>query len=217
LLEAVREVAQSIVKRFDRTYWLKCARESRPTSEMWQALGDSGLLGLRVPETYGGVGGGVTEMAALVETLATAGVPLSHIVLTGFSRVPIMNYGTPEQIERYVKPTTTGERKLCFAITVLLTLEGYGFCKPGEGGPFVAAGNLRLDGQIPANTAGGELSWSYMQGFTPVCEGIRQMRNESGSTQVPGAELCLVTGHGGVTKGIGYMEYAEASMILRRA
>mgnify|MGYP001286573183 CR=1 FL=1 len=104
----------------------------------------------------------------------------------------------------------------CFTITVLLTLEDYGFCKKGEGGPFVAEGNTRLDGRIPTNTAGGELSWSYMQGFTPLVEGVRQMRNESGATQVQDAEIALVTGHGGTTKGIGQMEYAEACLVLRK-
>ncbi len=105
----------------------------------------------------------------------------------------------------------------CFTIMVLLTLEAWGFCKKGEGGPFIAEGNARLNQRIPTNTAGGQLAWSYLQGFTPMVEGIRQMRGEGEATQVEGAEYCLVTGHGGTTpSGMGQMEYAEAGMILRR-
>ncbi|MDF3313279.1 thiolase family protein [Rhodococcus sp. NPDC057014] len=104
----------------------------------------------------------------------------------------------------------------CFTITVLMALEGLGFCGRGESGPFVADGNLWLDGVIPTNTAGGELSWSYMQGFTPVVEAIRQVRGDAGPTQVAGAETCVVTGHGGTTTDQGYMEYGDACMILRK-
>ena len=116
-VEAVRQTAQEIAERYNREYWLKCAREGRFTDEMWQAMCDAGLVGLSVPEEYGGSGGGVTELVALMETLAENGVAPLFLVVTGLTRVPIIKYGTPEQIERYVKPTITGEKKLCFAIT----------------------------------------------------------------------------------------------------
>lgn len=102
----------------------------------------------------------------------------------------------------------------CFTISVLMTLEACGFCGLGEGGAFVEGGALRLDGAIPTNTAGGELAWGYLQGFTPIVEGIRQLRGEGGPTQVRDAQTCLVTGHGGTAKDAGYMEYADACMVL---
>jgi acetyl-CoA acetyltransferase len=103
----------------------------------------------------------------------------------------------------------------CFSIAVLLGIEGYGFCERGEGGAFIADGNLRLGGKIPTNTAGGELAWSYQQGFTPLVEGIRQVRGDGGATQVEGAETVLVTGHGGVASETGNMDYAEACLVLQ--
>ena len=80
----------------------------------------------------------------------------------------------------------------CFTITVLLQLEDWGFCKKGEGGPFVASGEIELGGTVPINTGGGHLSEGYIHGMNHIVEGVRQMRGTS-SNQVDGAEVCLVT------------------------
>jgi acetyl-CoA acetyltransferase len=80
----------------------------------------------------------------------------------------------------------------CFTITVLMQLEDWGFCKKGDGGPFVADGNVDLGGRIPINTGGGHMSEGYIHGMNHIVEGVRQIRGES-TSQVPGAETCLVT------------------------
>lgn len=84
-----------------------------------------------------------------------------------------------------------------FTIAVLLWLEHAGFVAPGESGPFVQGGErIAIDGELPVNTAGGNLSESYMQGWLHVVEGVRQIRGEADNRQVADAELCLVTGRG---------------------
>lgn len=83
-----------------------------------------------------------------------------------------------------------------FSINVIMQLEGYGFCNEGEGGPFVMGGDTRLDGRIPTNTGGGQLSGWYVMGYTALSEGLFQMRGQAGETQVKDAEIALVTGHG---------------------
>ena len=85
----------------------------------------------------------------------------------------------------------------CFTSTVLITIEDYGFCKKGEGGPFALEGNLQLGGALPTNTSGGMLSEANMTGWNHLAEATRQIRRECGDRQVPGAELCVVSGHGG--------------------
>ncbi len=85
----------------------------------------------------------------------------------------------------------------CFTMEVILHLEGYGWCKKGEGGPFVEAGNIAPGGTIPVNTGGGLLSFGHHGDLTPITEAIIQVRGEGGARQVKDAEIALATGYGG--------------------
>ncbi|MCJ7436212.1 MAG: thiolase [Acidimicrobiia bacterium] len=81
-----------------------------------------------------------------------------------------------------------------FSPMVILQLEDYGFCAIGEGGDFVAGGNIRWpSGSLPVNTHGGNLSEAYIIGMTHVREGVEQVRGTA-VNQVEGAKVALVTG-----------------------
>lgn len=92
-----------------------------------------------------------------------------------------------------------------FTITVLMLLEGLGFCDRGEGGAFVENGALRFDGRLPCNTDGGGLSACHpgMRGIFLLIEAVRQLRGEAGATQVNDAKLALACGSGGYLSGMG--------------
>ena len=85
-----------------------------------------------------------------------------------------------------------------YTFTVLVSLEDYGFCDKGEGGPFIVDTGIGPEGQLPVNTGGGQLSSFYMWGMTPVSEAVIQLRDEGGDRQVPNAQVALVSGNGGI-------------------
>ena len=99
-----------------------------------------------------------------------------------------------------------------FTIGTLMQLEHYGFCKEGQGGPFIAEGGMGPDGAIPTNTGGGQLSAFYTAGFTPIAEAIWQLRGEAGPGQLPKADIALVSGHG-LNAGV-QNTWAHATLIL---
>lgn len=86
----------------------------------------------------------------------------------------------------------------CYTYTVIVTLEDYGFCPKGEGGPFVADGKLGPGGSLPTNTGGGQLSAYYMWGMTPLSEGVIQARGHGGARQMEPHDVVLVSGNGGI-------------------
>ena len=92
-----------------------------------------------------------------------------------------------------------------FTITILMLLEGLGFCGRGEAGPLAASGALRLGGRLPLNTDGGGLSSSHpgMRGIFLLIEAARQLRGQAGEAQVPDCRLALAAGSGGWLSYIG--------------
>jgi acetyl-CoA acetyltransferase len=95
-----------------------------------------------------------------------------------------------------------------FSPLIPLSLEGYGFCKRGEAGDFLAAGEIAWPaGRLPVNTSGGGMSEAYVHGINLISEGVRQLRGTS-TCQVEGAEWSLVTSGEGVP---------TSAILLRRA
>ena len=81
----------------------------------------------------------------------------------------------------------------CFSISQIVEVEELGFCNKGEGGPFVASGQTKLGGKIPANTDGGLLSSGHPFGATGIRQGIEIMRQlqSRANNQVKGASTGL--------------------------
>lgn len=104
-----------------------------------------------------------------------------------------------------------------FTITVVMQLEDLGFCKKGEGGKFVADGNLISGvGKLPWNTDGGGLCNNHpvnRGGMTKVIEAVRQLRGEAHpALQVPNCDLAIASGIG---NSLGY-RHGAATVILER-
>ncbi len=85
-----------------------------------------------------------------------------------------------------------------FTASLLMLIEDIGFCAKGEGGPFVADGNIAPGGSLALNTNGAGLSFTHpgMLGLFLLTEAVTQLRGEGQDRQVPGAQTSLVHGMG---------------------
>ena len=90
-----------------------------------------------------------------------------------------------------------------FSFLTMTWLEALGFCGKGESGPFIEGGHrIALDGELPLNTHGGQLSAGRLHGFGFIHEACVQLRGEGGDRQVPGnVEVAAVANGGGPIAG----------------
>ena len=88
------------------------------TDELWSEAGKLGLLGVNLPEEYGGGGAGMTELAIVEEELSAAGAGLLMMVVSpAINGTIISRFGTQEQKERWLPGIASGETITSFAIT----------------------------------------------------------------------------------------------------
>ncbi|MCJ8500707.1 thiolase family protein [Desulfatitalea alkaliphila] len=104
----------------------------------------------------------------------------------------------------------------CFTYTVEITLQDYGFFKPGEGRDWFQGGTIAPGGRMPVNTSGGQLSEAYYMGLTPVSEGAMQLMGRCGERQLGPAtgnktpQIIMCSDNGGILQ-------SHACILLRRA
>jgi acyl-CoA dehydrogenase len=116
----VRALAEQLCARFDDAYWLDMDRRAEFPATFHRAVADAGLLGIAMPEAYGGSGLGITEAAVLMGTIAESGACMSgasavHMNIFGLN--PVVVFGSEEQKQRMLPPLIRGEHKACFAVT----------------------------------------------------------------------------------------------------
>ena len=106
-------------------------REHRFPDELYPKLAELGLMGVCVPEEYGGAGADFLSYVLVLEELsrADAGVGVTVAVHTSAATLPLLTFGTEEQRARFVPPLARGEQLGAFALT-----------EPGSGSD---AGSLR--------------------------------------------------------------------------
>ena len=90
-----------------------------------------------------------------------------------------------------------------FSIITVLWLEALGFCGTGEAGDFLGDGSrFGLDGELPLNTSGGQLSAGRLHGLGFVHESVVQLRGDGGDRQIARQpEVAAVANGAGSTVG----------------
>ena len=110
---AVRELATDLARRFEDRYWQEVDEQHRFPVEFWTSLTEHGLLGIAVPEEFGGSGKGLLEMAIAVEAIAEGGGGMEGgtLFVSGpvFGGCLIGRHGTKQQQEAYFPGLASGD------------------------------------------------------------------------------------------------------------
>jgi len=96
----IRNLAERLCANFDETYWAEKDRTAEFPEEFYRAVADAGLLGIAMPEAYGGSGLGIAEAAVLMRTISQSGACMSgassvHMNIFGLN--PVVVFGTEDQ------------------------------------------------------------------------------------------------------------------------
>ena len=116
--QALRASVRSLVQRFGSDYATTHARTGEPVTELWQAMGKAGFLGVNLPEEFGGGGAGIYELSLILEEASTEGAPLIMMVVSpAICGTVISRFGTPEQKKRWLPGLADGSTVIAFGIT----------------------------------------------------------------------------------------------------
>jgi len=115
---ALRKAVFALAGTFGGDYVRECVAAGRKTTELWDAVAKAGYLGVAVEEQWGGGGGDIGDLAAVMEELSAAGCPLLLMVVSpAICGTVIQQYGTPEQQDRWMPGFADGSLTMVFAIT----------------------------------------------------------------------------------------------------
>ncbi|HLI25386.1 MAG TPA: acyl-CoA dehydrogenase family protein, partial [Acidimicrobiales bacterium] len=113
----LRASVAKLTAQWGHAYYADLARRDGRPTELWQALADHGYLAVNLPETYGGGGQGLLELAMVGEEVAAQGCPLLlTLVSCAISGELVARFGTDEQKQEWL-PRLVGGEKMVFAIT----------------------------------------------------------------------------------------------------
>jgi hypothetical protein len=116
--KALRSAVAALGKRYGRDYLLQAVAAGKAPTELWTEAGKLGYLGVNLPEAYGGGGGGIAELAIVLEELGAAGCPLLMLVVSpAICGTVISRFGTEAQKQRWLPGIADGTRLMAFGIT----------------------------------------------------------------------------------------------------
>lgn len=117
-LKAIRETVAAIATKYGPEYFLRAGRDEGTIEQMWAELGSAGLLGVSLPELYGGGGGGMTEAVVVVEELAAHGMPmLIWVISPAMCGSILARNGSTEMKREWLPGIAEGTKRMAFALT----------------------------------------------------------------------------------------------------
>jgi alkylation response protein AidB-like acyl-CoA dehydrogenase len=117
-LSMLRQTLQRLRSSHGHAYYADRTRAGGKLEALWRQMAELGLLGVNVPQEYGGAGAGVTELAVVCEELGAIGCPLLMLIVSaGICASILVRHGTEEQKRAWLPRFAAGEAKMAFAIT----------------------------------------------------------------------------------------------------
>ena len=115
----IQALTRDFVRAEVEPYAADWDREHHFPRDVFAKLGEIGLMGVCVPEEYGGAGADFVSYVLVLEELsrADAGVGVTVAVHTSAVALPLLRFGTEEQRARFVPPLARGELIGAFALT----------------------------------------------------------------------------------------------------
>jgi alkylation response protein AidB-like acyl-CoA dehydrogenase len=115
---ALRESVGKLVGKYGHNYFMDKAKRHEEPTELWTELGAAGFLGVHLSEAYGGGGGTMSDLAVVIEEIATQGCPLLMMVISPAICGTIIDaHGSHELKQRWLPGIADGSLKMAFAIT----------------------------------------------------------------------------------------------------
>ena len=118
--QMMADTAIQISARFDPEYWRDKDESGTYPSEFIAEIGKQGFFGLPVPEAYGGMGLGLTELSVAMEALCRGGGgggPALGYLFGLLGNLSVLHHGNEEQKRRYLPDMATGKKISAFALS----------------------------------------------------------------------------------------------------
>jgi hypothetical protein len=115
---ALRGAVAELGGRYGHDYVVKQVKQGERLDELWHEAGKQGLLGVNLPEQYGGGGGGMYDLSLVLEELSAAGCTLLMMIVSpAICGTIIARFGTDEQKQQWLPGIADGSKIMAFAIT----------------------------------------------------------------------------------------------------
>jgi len=185
--QALRELARKILEEratHDRLKEIKRSPE-RVDLELWRELAKSNLLGVAIPEAFGGNGTGLSELVILLEEIGRSVAPLPVLATLVEGALPLAAFGSEAQKKRWLPAVAAGEAILTAALadgpgaTVRAQRDGAGYRLTGQR-PLVHAAHLAQCILVPAQLDGRDALFLV----DPKAAGVSLERAETTDEQI---------------------------------
>jgi acyl-CoA dehydrogenase len=118
--EAISDAVRALMRAFPDSYWLKKDQKHEYPVEFYNAFAEAGMLGIAIPEEYGGSGLGIAEAGLVLHDVCQTGAGLngaSAVHLSMFGINPVVKHGSDAMRKKYIPKVVSGELNVCFGVT----------------------------------------------------------------------------------------------------